>query len=155
MVKSLESAWAPNTLKNMKTQQQLYIQFGSYFQFQPLPATHRVLCLYCEFLGRKFKSASTIGNYLNGVKWLHIFGGCPVEVFDHYSVKMVCKGLARKKKHQPRQALPMMTDILRDIEKMLDPNEPNDISFWAALIISFFVMVRSPTRPKLLIPTSS
>ena len=150
MIETLESAWAPSTRKNMVVQQQLYWDFCQYYRLAPLPASFKLLCLFAQFLSRKFKSADTVAGYINGVKWLHVFRGYSTEGFDHFAVKMVCQGIARQKKHVPNQALPMTPEILAELYKLLDLDDSNDVTFWTAILFSFYIMLRKSN----IVPTS-
>ena len=136
------AAWAPGTLRNMHSQYALFLQFCEAFQYQAMPASHLTLCAFMQFLDREFKSPSTVKNYLIGVKWFHVLAGMETAQFDHVSVKLVQKGIARLKKHKPKQALPLTPEILEDIHKFLDLTNLNDASLWTALIFGFFLMAR-------------
>ena len=136
------AAWAPGTLRNMQTQFDIYVKFCITFNYTCLPASADTLCAFAQFLARDFKAPGSIKNYLVGVKWFHVLAGMETSQFDHVSLKLVQKGIARLKKHQPKQALPVTPEILEDIHKKLDLNLIDDASFWAALLFGFFLMAR-------------
>ena len=140
--RSMLAAWAPGTLKNMQTHFDLFVKFCTSFDYRFLPASAETLCAFAQFLSREFKAPSSIKNYLVGVKWFHVLAGLDTKQFDHISLKLVQKGIARLKKHQPSQALPLTPEILEDIYLKLDMSQVNDASFWTLLIFGFFMMAR-------------
>ena len=52
------------------------------------------------------------------------------------------RGLHRKLKHLPRQALPITIDILDKFHQFLDMNNPCDITFWYLFLLAFFSNVQ-------------
>lgn len=138
----MRSAYAAGTLKNLKTQQNLYLDFCEYFKIIAIPASVNTLTVYMEFLAQKFSSAQVIGNYMQGVKTLHLFNNAEVGNFQHLAIKLMMKGLARLKRHMPKQAAPITPEILLAFRQHLDLTDPNDASFWALFILAFFLMAR-------------
>lgn len=139
---TMRAAYAAGTLRNFETQQKLYLDFCDHFKIKAVPADTDTLVVYMEFLARKFKSAQVIGNYLQGVKALHIFNNADVSTFEHLAIKLMMKGLARQKRHIPKQAAPITPDILLAFRSKLDMRDPNDVSFWALFLLAFFLMAR-------------
>ena len=140
--KSMLAAWAPGTLKNMQSQFDIYVKFCQTFGYKILPASSDSLCSFAQFLARDFRAPGSIKNYLVGVKWFHVLAGMETTQFDHISLKLVQKGIARLKKNLPRQALPLTPEILQDIYQYLDMSSVNDISLWTILLFGFFLMAR-------------
>lgn len=138
----MRAAWAPSTLDNIMSQQELYLHFCNTFRLQPLPSTYSTLCMYAQFLSRDFKAPATVFNHLNGVKWLHFFHGYDVDNFDHYTLRIFKKGLARVKQYQPRQALPITPDILLDISSLVDWKCQQDVVYFTLFLFGFFLMAR-------------
>lgn len=139
---TLESAWAPGTRKNIHAQQAAFLEFCRFFGYQALPASHTTLCVFAEYLSRDFKSPNTIANYISGVRWLHIREGKSIDQFNNDSLKLMIKGLSRKLKHAPRQALPITPDILLDIKRALNMSNSKDVTSWAVFLLGFFLMAR-------------
>lgn len=135
-------AYAPNTLKNLKVQQSLYLNFCKYFGLEPLPATVQTLGVYLEFLAVKFRDPGAIQNYLGGIKVLHIWNGYDTQQFEHLSLQLMLRGLARIKRHIPRQALPVTPDILKQMFLCVDVHNPVDMTFWTLFLFGFFLMCR-------------
>lgn len=142
--RTLLAAWAPGTLKNMQTQFNLYVKFCTCFKFECMPASVSTLCAFAQFLARDFKAPGSVKNYLVGVKWYHVLAGMDTTQFDHVSLKLLHKGIARIKKHLPKQALPMSPSILLDLNGKLDLTQGTDAAFWTLLLFGFFLMLWFP-----------
>lgn len=140
--RTIKQAWACSTRKAIRAQQLQYLEFCEHFQLNSLPADLYTLLIYSQFLSTKYRCPDTVQNHLVGVKWLHFFSGLDTTVFGHEALRLMLRGMARIKKHVPKQALPLTISMLESIWKVLDPEEPNDVTFWAALVLSFFLMLR-------------
>lgn len=79
-----------------------------------------VLCCYCQFLSRSFKSVCSIKNYLNGVRILFLLQGMEINKFSSFELKLTLRGLSRVLQHLPKQALPITLEILEKIHKYLN-----------------------------------
>ena len=124
--------------------------FCTYFGFEFLPASLNTVCLYAQFLGRSFKSVTSIKNYINGVKLLHLLNGEEFPYLQNLSFKLTLKGLSRLNPHLPRRALPITPLILLQMYEFLDMEDSLDITFWSLFLLSFFMMSRKSN----LVPTS-
>ena len=140
--RSMLAAWAPGTIKNMQTQFDIFEKFCKLYRYQALPASYQTLGAFAQFLARDFRATSSIKNYLVGVKWFHVLAGMDTSQFDHISLKLVFKGIARFKKHLPKQALPLTPDIMKEMHARLDLTTVNDVSLWTLLVFGFFLMAR-------------
>ena len=116
--------------------------FCIYFKLRPLPAACQTVQLFAQFLSRSFKSVQSIKNYLTGVKYLHLYVDLPPPDLKHFGLTLTCRGLARTKKHIPKQALPITPELLVSMFNHLDVSKPVDIAFWAACLLGFFLMLR-------------
>ena len=139
---SIRNAFAPGTWKNFKVQWKAYFLFCHYFDMPPLPASLDILCSYAQFLGRSFKSHSSISNYLSGVRSLHLFADVPCPSLSDFQLKLLLRGLAREKAHCPVQAAPVTLDVLLRIRMQLDLAKPLHATFWCLFLFAFFLMAR-------------
>jgi integrase len=139
---TVEQGFAKGTLQNLKIQISKYRKFCADWGCQEFPASLRTILMYMEWLGRQFSAASTIRNYLYGVKFWHIINGLSGEQFDGYVVKRMHKGLEKKLKHKKKQALPITPEVLLDIKKVLDLELPWDCTKWALYLTAFFLVCR-------------
>ena len=120
--KSLKNAYAVGTRKNLKTQWRSFLLFCNFYNLQALPCSLDIICLYCQFLSRSFKSTDSIRNYVHGVKCLHLFLDLPFPHLDAFYFKLFFKGLKRVNPHEVKSALPISPEILFNIKDIMDFN---------------------------------
>lgn len=140
--KSLRSAHAEGTRRNMKTQWKSFFLFCFYFKLSPLPCNLETLCLFAQFLSRSFNSVDSIRNYLYGVKFLHLFLDLPFTHFETFYFKLFMKGLRRCNPHAVKAALPITPDILLKMKNIINFNDSNMFTYWCLCLFSFFLMCR-------------
>jgi len=150
MLFTRRSAYAEGTLLNLKTQWTVHLLFCNFYELNPFSISVDLLCTYSQFLSRTFKSAQSMGNYLNGVKILFLLHGCIIDIFSSFEIKMTPRGLNRKLKHLPKQALPLTLEILDKKFNFMDMNNSLDATFWCLFLFAFFLMSRKSN----LVPTS-
>lgn len=135
------SAYAAGTKRNHLTQWRSYLAFCLYFEFNPVPATSHLICLYCQFLSRSITPQS-IRNYLSGVKLLHVMGGFEFPSLQSFDIKVTLKGIEKLAKHTPNRAPPVTPDILSRITAVSDLDDPFEVSVLCAFLFSFFLIAR-------------
>lgn len=109
---------------------------------QLLPVLEENLVLYIQYLKDKLKSPASVRNYVAALKTLSSWVQVSLEAFHSIRVKHMFRGIDRKSKHIEKQAEPLTPQILTDIHSFLNMNDPEDATFWAALLISFMLMLR-------------
>ena len=139
---SMKAAFAEGTHKNLRVQWKAYFLFCNFYGLVPIPATTEVLCLYGQFLGRSFKCAESIRNYISGVKNLHLMLDVKFPAENLFQLDLVFKGLTRLKNHMPNRALPMTPQILKEMHAHLDMSKSEDITYWCLFLFMFFLMAR-------------
>ena len=135
-------AFAKGTYSNLRTQFRCYFGFCVYFSRIPLPATIDTICAYVQFLSRSFKPPS-IGNYLSGVKMLHIFLGYEYAFSDDFHLHLTIRGIQRIHQHVPRRAKPITPAILYSISKLSPSFSSLECSVFACGLFLFFSMARA------------
>ena len=96
------------------------------------------------FLARTL-NPSSIGNYLNAIRILHLDQNLPNPLADNFALKNLKTGINREKGTPPKQALPITRDMLLKIFKLLSPGSSADIAFWAACLVGFYGFLRKAT----------
>ena len=139
---NIKSGFATGSRKNIISQWRAYLSFCLYFGLDTAPCSVDTLLLYIAFLARSFVSPQSIRNYLSGVSLFQEFHGMPIGAFQNLRVKLLLRGIARNKKHSPKQAKPITLELLLKIRTVLDFESQKDISFWASLLIAFYLMLR-------------
>ena len=107
-----------------------------------LPASPLVLAWYAQFLTRTLKAHESIVNYLSGVKKLHQLLGFNIKSFSGFFLRLTLTGIRRRNKHVVRRSAPMTPYILEKIYTVLNFSSELDTVFWAALLTSFFLLLR-------------
>ena len=140
--KSQAAAFAQGTMDNLVTQWVKFLLFCVRFGLKPVPVSEVTLAWYAQFLSRTFKSHASIVNYLSGVKTLHLLLECDVTAFSNFLLKLTLRGLRWLNVWTPHQALPMDPTILINIRNKLNLANPMHATFWAACLVSFFLLLR-------------
>ena len=109
-----------------------------------------MVCLYKQYLSRYFTSVTSIKNYLNGIRVLHLYAGLEFTVLQSFECKMLLRGISRLKQHRVRRAAPITPQILLDLYHLMDLNEPLILACWVAYVLAFFLMSRKAN----LVPSS-
>jgi len=141
---SRRSAFAEGTHKNLLVQFKAFLLFCLYFNLPYLPTDSDTLSLYVQFLKRTFVSMTSIRNYINGAKTLHLTLGLPFPESD-YSFRLLLRGLTRLHPHEEKRALPITPVILVKLFAVMDMNSPLHVSLWCCFVTAFFLFARKST----------
>ena len=111
---------------------------------RPLPASEQLLVLFVADLSQRV-SYSTIRTYLAGIRHLHISEGVGNPLNGKLKLDLLLRGVKRSKPTRPNSRLPVTPMILRLIRKVLteNPNDEDNIMFWAACCLGFSAFLRS------------
>ena len=90
-----EHAYAPGTLRNLKTHWKLYLSFCSLFRLLPVPVSPETISSYAVFFARSTSLYQTMRNKLNGVRSLHLFRKTLCTAWDSLEVTLTKNGLKR------------------------------------------------------------
>lgn len=136
-----QAAFAESTKSVYRTQIKKYIEFCKNYGYEPVPASSQVICRYVAYLAQTM-CPSSIKQYLNVVRILHLENGMQNPVQDDYILKSVIKGIERVKGNFVRRKLPITVDILKAFLTVLDLKNSQNLTFWAASLVAFFGMMR-------------
>ena len=135
-------AYAPATQKTYKTQRESYLRFCSAMGYCPVPASTQTICRYVALLARTHKFSS-IKQYMNIIRILHLEWDLPNPLADNYHISSVLKGIRRDLGDNPiNRKLPMTPNILMRILCVLDLSDSAHCTFWAACLVMFYGMLR-------------
>ena len=109
--------------------------------YTPVPVTNQILARYIAYLAKKLKFSS-LCQYLNIVRILHLEQGLPNPLKDNFHINLTLKGVKRALGNPVHQKLPITPDILLKIKPHLNLSHPEDALFWAAALAAFFGMLR-------------
>ena len=77
-----------------------------------------------------------------GAKKLHTFLGHSTHGFNGVMLQLTLQGLRRGNEHIIKRALPMTPAILKLVHSKLDHTNSNDVVFWGACLLAFFLLFR-------------
>ena len=139
--RSQAAAFATGTMENLLTQWVKFILFCLKFSLVAIPASDVTLAWYAQYLSRKFRSHTSIVNYLSGMKTLHLLLDANISGFKGFLIKLTLRGLRRLNPYVPRQVVLIDPLILLHIRRTLDLQNPLHATFWAICLVSFFLLL--------------
>ena len=89
------------------------------------------------FLGRTLKYSSIL-NYLDGLRWLHVMFDLPPPPLSHCRVQLTLRGLKRLLSASVQRKLPITPNILLALRDVMDLSLPLHRALWAAFLLGFF-----------------
>lgn len=140
--RSQRSAFASGTVKNLKCQWSKFAKFCQLSGDDTMPVSTDRLCLYIQFLSRTLRSPQSIKNYVSGLKTLHLMLDLSFPSLSSLDVKLTIKGVEKSLKHVPFQATPVTPELLTQISRVLNLQDPVDIVFWCLFLFLFFLFSR-------------
>lgn len=138
------STYAESTKKSYRTHLRTYLRFCIYFNLDPVPIAQGNLIAYVAYLARTLKPSS-IGNYINIIRLLHLESYLPNPLADNFGLKNVMKGIQRENGTPVKQMKPLEVEMLLNISRYLCMLFPKDIAFWAICCVGFFGFLRKAT----------
>lgn len=106
-----------------------------------VPATTDLLVRYAAYLGRT-KAFSTIQQYLNIIRLLHMEMGLTNPLKDNWMLQSVLRGIKRGKGAGASYKLPINPEDLLRIHGLLNLQQAEDGQFWAAILCCFYGLLR-------------
>ena len=129
--------FAPSTSKTYSVHQSTYFDFYNKVGIQPVPISQTDLGRYIAYLSRKL-TFSSIRQYLNIVRPLHLENGHPSPLTNNWYVSSILKGVRRVKGDSCTQKLPITLGFLRSIFLHINLHASLDRAFWTACLVVFF-----------------
>lgn len=136
--------YSQSTQQSYKTHLRQYLRFCIHFDQSPVPASQTTLLAYIAYLARTLKPSS-INNYLNIIRLLHLDAGLTNPLENNFQVQNLKKGISRHLGSPPRQKLPITVEIMLGIRHRLCMFVAADVAFWAACIVGFLGFLRKST----------
>ena len=147
-----DQAYAPGTMRNLRSQWNFFYLFCQAFSLVPLPASSSTISSYAVFLTQQTSSYQYILGNLNGIHLLHLYHGLPVDSFTCFEVSLTKKGLKHVLGIATRQKHLNTPAILLAIHHSLDMNLPSHAMTWDLFTVAFFSFLR---KSNLVSPTTS
>ena len=134
-------AYQDSTKKVYRTHRDAYLRFCIFCGYRPVPVDKDVLARYVVFLARSLKYSS-VTQYLNIVKLLHLEAGFPNPLADNWFVQTIVMGIKRDLGNKVEQKQPISPEVLLRLFEGLDLSTSQDACFWAAALMAFFCFFR-------------
>lgn len=135
------STFADTTKKAYQTHLRTYLNFCEKLKIKPVPVCEKTVAQYAAFLARTLQPSS-VTQYLNIVRLLHLECGEVHPYHDSWLVKSTLKGIERVKGCPVRRKTPITPMVLKDIKSKLNFTDTMDCVFWAAVVVMFFGLLR-------------
>lgn len=136
------NALSVNTRSSYATHVRQYLGFCLTFGHEPLPATDTVLSQFFVFQSQTC-SPSSLATYTSGIRAFHLENGFS---WPHISSRTVVhrtvQGIKRAFGTPPTPKLAISLEHLMEMRKHLDFEDPNDVMWWAAALVAFFLSLR-------------
>jgi hypothetical protein len=148
----MSAAFATSTKTAYACQIKKYLTFCKLYDYQPVPVSTEVLCKYAAYLAQSC-CYTTVKQYLNAVRLVHLEYGHANPLQDNFQLKLVLKGIERTKGNAVSRKCPITVDVLKKFLTVLDLNDSQCVTFWAACLVAFYGMLRkSSLFPKAVVP---
>ena len=134
--------YAPNSITTRGVQVRRYLEFIEEFRghFPTTPCPPAQAALYAVWLARTLKYTSVL-NYLSGLNFfLRSEGSEPID-YKNFEMASTLKGIRRELGCHPKQATPLLPNMLRQIFAGLTPSEGHT-AWRAAVLCSFRALLR-------------
>ena len=139
-----DSNLCESTKATYKSHLRAYLRFCIYFECDPVPINNTNLFLYAVFLACTLKPDS-VRQYLNIVRLIHLESGLSNPLEGNYALRMLLRGIQKRKGQPPRQKLPITPSILKEIVTKLDLSDSFQATFWAVCLVAFYTFCRKST----------
>jgi hypothetical protein len=136
------ATFADNTKKTYQSHLRSYLTFCEEMEIVPVPASEQVVAQYAAYLARRGLAPSSVRQYLNIIRILHLESGVNHPYKDSWLVTTTLKGIDRIKGCAPNRKTPISPQVLLDIHHAMNLSCVKDCIFWAACLVMFFGLLR-------------
>lgn len=133
--------YAESTKSTYRTHLTSYLAFCCVCGYAAVPATSETLCQYAVLLAKHLKYSS-VKQYLNIVRLLHLEWDIPNPLMNNFQLSCVLRGIRRIHGDIQRKKLPITPELLYKILSMLDLSNSFDASVWAACLTMLYGLLR-------------
>ena len=127
---------ARNTAAAYRSHLKSYLDFCTKYNLPPAPASPINIGRYIAYLARS-KAYSTITQYINIIRILHLELGLSHPYQDNYHVQTILKGVKRLKGNSPSGKQVLTLNQLHSMAAFLDLACMRDLQIWCALLTCF------------------
>ena len=121
-----------------------------YFLLEPFPVSHKTPSAYMQCLANSFRAPSSIINYVQGLKAVHMLLDYPFPDTWSYPFRLQFRGIARQLEHQPHQAATITPRMLLQCCRLLNLQDSFQACLWAASCFLVYIACLSNIVPRVL-----
>ena len=136
------SSYSVNTLKGYATHVRAYVAFCVRFGYEVLPASDSVLSQFYVFQSQTC-TPDSLKTYTSGIRAFHLENGYP---WPHVSTRILVHrtmlGIKRVFGAPAKPKLAVSLEHLLDMRIFLNFDDANDVMWWAAALVAFFLSLR-------------
>ena len=133
-----KKAFRPGTLNNHRCYFETYIHFCMHHGLADINPSTDTICMYAEFLARRFKSPKSVKNYISGVRLLHKYVSVEAPALRSFELDLMIRALDLTMGHTPQQRLPVNLSMLKQICDICDTLGSIGLTFKFAFLAVFF-----------------
>jgi hypothetical protein len=127
----------------------MYFQFCRTYNVPTLQPSQQDICLYLEFLARRFQSPQSVKNYLSAVTLYHKQQDIPCTSLSTFKVQCMIRSLDRTMHHVPNQKEPITLPILHQLcQLILHYGVWGEVLRYAFLFLFFAFLRQSNVAPR-------
>jgi hypothetical protein len=132
----------PGTRNNQNAQINRYLEFCRYYGLEHLQPSVATICAYITFLARQFTSATSVRNYISGVRLLHKQHGIQVQALDSFQASVMLRATKLTLRAPAHRVLPITPRMLYKLCMLCDHIAHVGVALKVALTFGFYAMVR-------------
>ena len=137
----MKVVYAKGMRKNIKTREDWYFKFCSYYQVPPFPVPEAQLADYAMYLVVELKSIQTIKAYCGTVCHMNELQGFPL-VRRGRLYQETIQGIRRHFKYESKKAAPIMLTMLKKIQPLVNICNGKQVAIWVTMLLGFFMLLR-------------
>lgn len=137
----LARTFAVSTNKTYACHRRRFVTFCESYGYIPVPVSSLTLCRYAAFLAQSL-GYSSIVQYFNVIRIMHQEVGLPNPLMGDFRLTCVLRGIRREKGDSKQMKAPLTPLLLQLILSRLDPGRADHSNVWAAILVSFYGMLR-------------
>ena len=135
-------AFRPGTTLNHQCQARLYTQFCEHYGFIAVNPAVSTLTYYITHLAGRFKSSTSVRNYVSGINTMHKQVGLQVPALQSFPVTTLLRAVDLSLRTPPHRRLPITPSLLHKLCKLCDCIGQFGVVLKVALTFGYFGMLR-------------
>ena len=140
----MQKGTRPGTNKNTRLQARQYHRFCEILKLPLLPADEWQLIRYTVYTAQRVKTAATVNNYSGGVRKLHKLAGYELpSPSTSPNLKLALAGIKAELAGPTKQAAPMTSEILLEIETWVNFHSSFEFACFSAMLTGFYLIIRA------------